>query len=149
MTLCWVWNSLLPDFYHLLVQVSHPKSLFSPFWHQSKWLNTDLWPKNTLDFQKTLHIFCILAYFWPNNWYLEERKGFLQVLLVPTNDNNQVIVNSRPNHWVKLQEMCENYFLKGKNGQFYSIKWLKYRFSLNRLHELFFFYIHDLAHHMR
>ena len=37
-------------------------------------------------------------------------------------DDNKVIVNFRPNHWVKLQEMCENYFLKGKNGQFYSIK---------------------------
>ena len=53
----WVWNSLLPDFYHLLVQVINARSLFSPFWYQKKWLNTDLWPKNTLDFQKKTFIF--------------------------------------------------------------------------------------------
>ena len=89
-------------------------------------MNADFWPKISKKF-------CIfLAYFWPNHWYLEERKGFLHVLLVPTNDNNWVIVNSRPKHWVKWQEMGENCFLKGKNGQFYSIKWLKYGFSQNR-----------------
>ena len=50
------------------------------------------------------------------------KKGFLHVLFVPTNDNNWVIVNFRPKHWIKWQEMGENCFLKGKNGQFYSIK---------------------------
>ena len=94
----------------------------------------------TLDFQQILQIFLILAYLWTNHWYLEERKGFVHVLLVPTNDNNWVIVNSRPKHWVKWQEMGENCFLKGKNGQFYSIKWLKYGFSPNRLAELFQYY---------
>ena len=70
----------------------------------------------------------------------KERKGFLHVLLVPTNDNNWVIGNFSPKHWVKWQEMGENCFLKGKNGQFYSIKWLKYGFSPNRLAELFQYY---------
>ena len=94
----------------------------------------------TLDFQQILQIFLILAYLWPNHWYLEERKGFVHVLLVPINDNNWVRVNSRSKHWVNWLKMSENCFLKGKNGQFYSIKWLKYGFSPNRLAELFQYY---------
>ena len=91
------------------------------------------WPKMTLDFQKILQFFLILAYFWPNHWYLEERNGFVHVLLVPINDKYWVIVNSRSKDLAKWQKMSENCFLKGKNGQFYSIKWLKYGFSQNRL----------------
>ena len=30
----WVWNSLLPSCYHLLVQIRHARSLSFPFWHQ-------------------------------------------------------------------------------------------------------------------
>ena len=69
-------------------------------------------PKLPLISKKILHIFCILAYFWPNHWYLEERKGFLHVLLAPTNDKNWIIVNFRPKNMVKGQEMGENFFLK-------------------------------------
>ena len=47
-------------------------------------------------------------------WCQKGEKGFLHVLLVPTNDKNLVIVNSRPKNWVKWQEMGENLFLKGK-----------------------------------
>ena len=54
----WVWNSLLPCCYHLLVQVWHTRSLFFPFWYQKEWLNTDFRLKITLDFQKNN------AYFW-------------------------------------------------------------------------------------
>ena len=54
----WVWNSLLPSCYHLLVQVRHTRSLFFPFWYQKEWLNTDFRLKITLDFQKNN------AYFW-------------------------------------------------------------------------------------
>ena len=79
-------------------------------------------PKMTLDFQKILQFFLILAYFWPNHWYLEERNGFVHVLLVPINDKYWVIVNSRSKDLAKWQKMSENCFLKGKNGQFYSIK---------------------------
>ena len=73
----------------------------------------------TLDFQKILQFFLILAYFWPNHWYLEERNGFVHVLLVPINDKYWVIVNSRSKDLAKWQKMSENCFLKGKNGQFY------------------------------
>ena len=30
----WVWDSLLPSCYHLLVQVRHVRSHFFPYWHQ-------------------------------------------------------------------------------------------------------------------
>ena len=83
--------------------------------------------------KKYCNFFFILAYFWPNHWYLEERNGFVHVLLVPINDKYWVIVNSRSKDLAKWQKMSENCFLKGKNGQFYSIKWLKYGFSQNRL----------------
>ena len=45
-----------------------------------------------------------LNFYWPNfkeSFIKMERKGFLYVLLVPTNDSNMVIVNSTPKYWIK------------------------------------------------
>ena len=104
----WVWNSLLPGCYHLLVQVRLARSLFFP-------LGTNYWAKSKPRCKKYEGFFGNQGYFWAINQYSitfigvkKERKGFLHVLLVPTNDKNQVIVNSRPNigsycrKWVKI-----------------------------------------------
>ena len=91
--------------YHLLVQVRHARSLF---------FHLD-WAKSKPRCKKYEGFFGNQGYFWAINQYSitligvkKERKGFLDVLLVPTNDKNQVIVNSRPNigsycrKWVKI-----------------------------------------------
>ena len=104
----WVWNSLLPGCYHLLVQVRLARSLFFP-------LGTNYWAKSKPRCKKYEGFFGNQGYFWAINQYSitfigvkKERKGFLHVLLVPKNDKNQVIVNSRPNigsycrKWVKI-----------------------------------------------
>ena len=80
----WVWNSLLPCCYHLLVQVRHTRSLFFPFWYQKEWLNTDFRLKMTLDFQKNiayfLHFGLVLA-----QSLVPTRKKWLLACLTCTN----------------------------------------------------------------
>ena len=122
MTLCWVWNSLLPDFYHLLVQVRHARSLLFP-------LGTNDWAKikprskkYPLCFWKSRVILGQKSVFNHSYWCQKGKERLLACLICTKNDNNRLIVSFRPKHWVKWQEMGENCFLKGKNGQFYSIK---------------------------
>ena len=83
----WVWNSLLPGCYHLLVQVRLARSLFFP-------LGTNYWAKSKPRCKKYEGFFGNQGYFWAINQYSitfigvkKERKGFLHVLLVHTQDS--------------------------------------------------------------